>query len=79
MPNMQNAGKLLIVIGIIIISAGILFLLIDKLNITWLGRLPGDIYVKKKNFRFYFPLGTSIIISIILSLIFYLISIFFRR
>ncbi|MBW2644762.1 MAG: DUF2905 domain-containing protein [Deltaproteobacteria bacterium] len=66
-----NIGKLLIFAGIVIVGVGILLILGPK--IPWLGRLPGDIIIEKKNFKFYFPITTSIIISIILSLIFYLL------
>jgi hypothetical protein len=63
-------GKLLILIGLVIVGAGVVLLLSDK--IPWLGRLPGDITVKRDNFTFYFPLATSILISVILSLLFWL-------
>ena len=63
-------GKLLILLGVFIILVG-LFLLIGE-KIPWLGRLPGDIIIRKKNFTFYFPIVTSILISIILTLFFML-------
>ncbi|MGK7394786.1 MAG: DUF2905 domain-containing protein [Candidatus Cyclobacteriaceae bacterium M3_2C_046] len=69
---MNQTGKFLIIIGAIIIIIGLLLYFFDK--IPFLGKLPGDILVKRKNFTFYFPLMTSIILSIILSLIFYLLS-----
>ena len=65
-------GKILILIGGIIVVIGILLLFAGK--IPFLGKLPGDIFFKKGNFTFYFPLMTSIVISIVLTLIFYLIS-----
>ncbi len=65
-------GKMLILLGVFIILIGV-FLLVGE-RIPWLGRLPGDIIIKKKNFTFYFPLATSIIISIILTLIFTFLS-----
>lgn len=65
-------GRYLIIIGIIIVIIGVIFMMAPR--IPFLGRLPGDIYYKKDNFTFYFPLTTSIIVSIILSLIFFLIS-----
>jgi hypothetical protein len=68
-----SLGKMLILLGVVFILMGLSFLFADK--IPWLGRLPGDIYVKRGNFSFYFPLGTCIAISIVLSLIFWL----FRR
>lgn len=67
---MPSFGKSLIILGLIIAAIGALFTLAGR--IPWLGRLPGDIYVKKENFTFYFPLATSIIISALLSLIFWL-------
>ncbi len=66
-----NIGKLLIFAGIVIVGAGILLILGPK--IPWLGRLPGDIVIEKKNFKFYFPVTTGIIISVILTLIVYLL------
>jgi hypothetical protein len=60
-------GKMLILLGVLIIVIGVLLLIGEK--ITWIGRLPGDIIIRKKNFTFYFPLATSIIISIILTLL----------
>ncbi|PIU53086.1 MAG: DUF2905 domain-containing protein [Deltaproteobacteria bacterium CG07_land_8_20_14_0_80_60_11] len=70
---MSDLGRLLIVLGVILVVVGALFLLAPKL--PWLGRLPGDLSFKRGNFSFYFPLGTCILISIILTLIFWL----FRR
>ncbi|MGA2318262.1 MAG: DUF2905 domain-containing protein [Thermodesulfobacteriota bacterium] len=59
-----------ILLGVFIILAGLLLLVGEK--IPWVGRLPGDIIIKKERFTFYFPLATSIIISIILTLLFML-------
>lgn len=63
----------MILLGVVLTLAGALLLLAGR--ISWLGRLPGDFLVQKKNSTFYFPLTTSIILSIILSLLFY----FFMR
>ncbi|EKV57147.1 hypothetical protein A966_06755 [Brachyspira hampsonii 30446] len=68
--NIQFA-KIFIVIGIILIIIGILFLFNIKLPF---GKLPGDIVIKKENFTFAFPLMSSIIVSIVLSIIMWLIS-----
>ena len=70
MNPLFSLGKVLIIIGLIIASIGVLLVLSPK--IPWIGKLPGDILIKKDNFRFYFPLTTCIIISIILTLLFYL-------
>ena len=67
---MVQMGKILIIVGIISVFVGLV--LIFELKIPFLGRLPGDIYIKKDNFSFYFPLTTSIIISIILSFVFWI-------
>jgi Zn-dependent protease with chaperone function len=69
---MFNFAKILIFFGLILILLGLFFILIEK--IPYLGKLPGDIYIKKGNFVFYFPLATSIILSILLTIILNLIS-----
>lgn len=71
---MLHIAKFLIVFGIIIAAIGAVLLLFRNSSIPFFGKLPGDIVIQKKNFTFYFPLATSIILSIILSLIVYLIS-----
>jgi len=65
---MPAIGKMLIILGIILIIVGIGFLFGDK--IPFIGKLPGDILIKKERFNFYFPITTSIIISIILTILF---------
>lgn len=62
---MNGIGKPLIAIGLIIAAAGVILTFAGK--IPWLGRLPGDIHIKRENFTFYFPLATSLIISVIVS------------
>jgi hypothetical protein len=68
---MPSLGKSLIVLGLIIALIGVILTLAGR--IPWLGRLPGDIYLKRENFTFYFPLATSIVISLILSFILWLL------
>jgi hypothetical protein len=65
---MGALGKLLILLGVLIIVIGFLLLIGEK--IPWIGKLPGDIIVRKEKFSFYFPITTCIIISIILTLLF---------
>jgi hypothetical protein len=65
---MTGMGKLLMVIGAVLLIIGIL------MQFTKLGRLPGDIVIKKENATFYFPIVTSVVASIVLSLIFYVIG-----
>ncbi len=79
MEGFQGIGKTLIIIGAIILVVGVVLLIAEKNNFPFLGRLPGDIYIKRKNFQFYFPIVTSIVLSLILSFIFYLISYFSKR
>ncbi len=70
MGEYSSFGKMLIVFGIIMIIIGGVYMLGSK--IPFLGRLPGDIAVQKKNFSFYFPITTCIILSMILSFIMWL-------
>jgi H+/Cl- antiporter ClcA len=64
----QNTGKYIIGLGAIIIVVGLMiYFFHDKLH--WIGRLPGDIRVEKENFRFYFPITTLILLSLVLTLI----------
>jgi Protein of unknown function (DUF2905) len=62
-------SRTLIIVGLIFVAAGILWPVIGKLG---LGRLPGDIYVQRENYSFYFPLMTSLLLSIVLSVILWL-------
>jgi len=72
----SQTGKWIIVAGVIIIVAGvIIYFFHNKLN--WLGKLPGDIRIEKENFRFYFPITTMIIISIVLTLLINILKRFF--
>jgi len=73
MLGFSFVGKMLIVMGIFLVIIGIL--MNTGLKIPWIGKLPGDMSVQRENFSFYFPLTSCIIISIILTLLFYL----FRR
>ena len=77
-PELGGLGKLLIGFGVVMIILGGIFLLLGNLSgkVPWIGRLPGDIYIQRGNWSFYFPLATSILLSIILTLIF---SLFGRR
>jgi uncharacterized protein HemY len=73
---MVNIGKSLAVFGLFIFLLGLGIILFSKLKIPFIGRLPGDILIQKKNFVFYFPLTTCLIISIVLSFILYF---FFKK
>jgi len=70
---MTSAGKILILAGTLLIVLGLLLTLGSKLNLP-LGRLPGDIVYRGKDTVFYFPLATSILISLLLTLVFYFVG-----
>jgi hypothetical protein len=70
MNDWSGLGKAVISAGVILIIIGMIILFKDKLPFG-IGRLPGDISIERDNFRFYFPLGTSVLISIILTIILY--------
>jgi sensor domain CHASE-containing protein len=75
MSDLSALGRFLILIGAVIVLIGGVLLWIGKTpGLGWLGRLPGDIYIERKNFSFYFPLTTGLIISLILSLILWLLT-----
>jgi hypothetical protein len=64
-------GKMLIIIGFILIVAGAIISYSDK--IPFLGKLPGDVSIERENFKFYFPVTTCIIISVLISILFYIV------
>lgn len=74
---MTDLGKLLVGLGALVMVAGLVLMLLGKTNLP-LGRLPGDILYRGKNTAFYFPLATSILLSVLLSLILYLVGRFRR-
>ena len=73
---MQHPGWLLITAGLILASIGVVWLIAP--SIPWLGRLPGDIAVERENFRFYFPIVTCILVSVVLTGILSLVRFFSR-
>ncbi len=75
---MTELGKLFLGLGVLLVILGGLLVLAGNFSgkVPWLGRLPGDIYVERGSWKFYFPLGTSILISIVLTI---LLALFTRR
>ena len=69
---MQMVGKMLVLMGGLIVLVGIVLMFSDR--IPFLGKLPGDISIKRDNFQFYFPITTGIILSLIVSLILFIVS-----
>jgi len=69
---MNDVGRILIAFGLLIVLAGVVLVLVGR--VPWIGRLPGDIHIQRGNFTFYFPLATSLILSVVLTLVFYLLG-----
>ena len=69
---MNDIGRALIAVGLLIALAGVVLLLVGR--VPWIGRLPGDIHVQRGNFTFYFPLATSLLLSVVLTLVLYLLG-----
>ena len=70
---MTDIGKLLLFLGLVVAAIGLALVLLGRTNLP-IGRLPGDIVYRSKNTTFYFPLATSILLSVVLSVIFYVIG-----
>ena len=71
-PATVTVGKVLIAFGLLIVLAGVVLVLVGR--VPWIGRLPGDIHIQRGNFTFYFPLATSLLLSAVLTLVFYLLG-----
>jgi Protein of unknown function (DUF2905) len=67
----MSVSRLLIIFGLALVALGLLWPVIDKIG---LGRLPGDIVIERDNFRLYIPLATSLLVSVVLSLLFWLLN-----
>jgi hypothetical protein len=74
---MPQLGKILILFGLIIVAVGVLLMFVDR--IPFFGKLPGDVHVKRDDFQFYFPITTSILLSVVLTVILWLISFLGRK
>ena len=70
---MTDIGKMLFVLGLAVAAAGLVFMLLGRTNLP-IGRLPGDILYRGKHTAIYFPLATSILLSVVLSLVLYLVG-----
>jgi hypothetical protein len=67
---MHDVGRGLLVLGVVIALAGLVIMVVGR--VPWLGRLPGDIHIERGNWSFYFPLATSLLVSVLLTLLFWL-------
>ena len=84
MPEWTTIGKILIGIGFGIVALGVVLVALDRIpgfgnSLSWLGKLPGDISIKREHVSFYFPIATSILLSVLLSLLFYIVGWLLRR
>jgi Protein of unknown function (DUF2905) len=84
MLEWTTLGKVLIGIGLGIVALGAVLIAIGRVpglenSLSWLGKLPGDISIKRENVSFYFPIATSILLSVVLSLLSYILGWIFRR
>ncbi len=70
---MTDLGKVLIILGVVLVLGGLGLTLLGRANLP-LGRLPGDIVYRGKNTTFYFPLATSILVSVVLSIVLYVVG-----
>ena len=70
---MGDLGRALVLLGVLIVVLGLLLILVGKINLP-VGRLPGDIVIRGKNTTFYFPLMTSIVLSVLVSLVLFLVG-----
>lgn len=70
---MTDLGKVLVFVGLLLVAGGVVLLLLGRAHLP-VGRLPGDIIYRGKNTTFYFPLATSILVSVVLSLLLYVIA-----
>jgi Protein of unknown function (DUF2905) len=68
----SDVGKALVALGLLIALAGVVLMFVGR--VPWLGRLPGDIHFERGNFSFYFPLATSLVLSVVLTLFLYLVG-----
>ena len=68
----SDVGKALVALGLLIALAGVVLMLVGR--VPWLGRLPGDIHFQRGNFAFYFPLATSLLLSVVLTLLLYIVG-----
>ena len=70
---MTDLGKMLVVLGLVVAAAGLVFMLLGRTNLP-IGRLPGDVVYRGKHTTFYFPLATSIVLSVVLTLVLYVVG-----
>jgi Protein of unknown function (DUF2905) len=68
----NDLGRVLIIAGVVIAAVGVMLVFVGR--VPWLGRLPGDIHIERGSWSFHFPLATSLLVSVLLTLVFYFIG-----
>jgi hypothetical protein len=74
---MAQYGKFIVLVGLVIVGTGVVMMFFDK--IPFLGKLPGDINIRKENFQLYVPITTSVLLSVVVSLVLWLLSYLTRK
>ena len=72
MSGVHEIGRMLVVFGLLIALVGVALVLVGR--VPWLGRLPGDVHIQRGNWTFYFPLATSLLLSVVLTLILWILG-----
>ena len=72
MSPINDIARMLVVFGLLIALVGVVLLLVGR--VPWLGRLPGDIHIQRGNWTFYFPLATSLLLSVVLTLVLWVLG-----
>ena len=71
-PDLQSLGRALMFFGVILVGFGLVLLVAPK--VPWIGRLPGDVLIRREHFSFYFPLASCLLASVLLSLLLWLVG-----
>jgi hypothetical protein len=84
MEQWSGVGRWLIVVGLMVAAVGVLLTLAEKWSgigsaLGWIGKLPGDLSITREQFSVYIPIATSLVLSLLVSLVFYVLSWLFRR
>jgi len=74
-----QTGRFLVIAGVVLVAVGLLLMAGAKMDFPGLGRLPGDIVYRRKNFQFYFPIVTCLVVSLAVTLFFWVVAFLFRK
>jgi hypothetical protein len=74
---MEQLGRIVVLMGIILVAVGVILIVFHRIPLV--GKLPGDIHVRRDNFEFYLPITTSILLSVLISLVLWIVALFQKR